>query len=965
MRNHCVWIVVCFLFACSVKAQTPFFKEQALSQELKAQSINTVCQTSDGYVWLGTSNGLYRFDGINYFQVARTKNKAFHDVSALFEDQNQTLWIGFENGNLATLSDGEFTLIHLDSIDIKSKITDLTEDADRRIWISTYGEGIVVFSDKQLVINQSKGLNDNYVYDLELDPNGRVWAGTDGGIAICTVEEAYLQIEKITTQNNLPDIIVTQIKKLNSQTMIIGMQDKGICYFDCKEKEIKKYKGLGAWAHGNISAILPINEKVWIGTDQNGLFELNKQNDNLTILKPLTLDQNMSRVSELMLDLEGNIWVVAKHQMVLSSGSKFAFFPGDENHNFSNILAMDVDRKNVLWFSNSIGLFSQQLPFTESVPTQKHLQTAQFAKLNIMSVFCEDPGFVWLGTFGNGLFRFDPKTGNVLHFTEKDGLVNNNVLSIAGHKNEIWLATLGGVSRLNYKGDENTKTAFRFESFTKENGLGNNFIYKVFVDSRGRAWFGTDGNGASVFDGTGFETMPELSGKVIYSVADDGQGNIWFGTADEGVFKFDGTDFQRFGLKQGLRSLDISGIETDDLDKVILVNRFGLDIIDTKDNTLMYFGEASGLPQNEPNLNAYAKDQSGNIWIGEEELLVCYYPSKKHFQYQPLTIINSVSVFLEEQNQQAKPAFSFKQNHFSFSYIGLWFVNPEAVKYQTKLDGHDLDWIQTNNTFVTYSNLAPGEYIFNVRSSIRDNFDQAEIKTHNFKISPPYWNTSWFYFCSGFLILTLLFLYIKFREKRLKKKEKLKKEKLELEFQTLKNQVNPHFLFNSFSTLVSLIESDKNIAVEYVEKLSGFFRNILQYRDLDLISLDQELEIIKTYFFIQKKRFGENFRFDIRVSDYFLQSFIPPLTLQMLVENALKHNIVSRTKPLLIEVYVDGDCLIVKNNVQPKLNKEKSTGVGLKNIRDRYRIIVRKEIKIEQKKDFYFVALPLIKNQNQ
>jgi LytS/YehU family sensor histidine kinase len=201
---------------------------------------------------------------------------------------------------------------------------------------------------------------------------------------------------------------------------------------------------------------------------------------------------------------------------------------------------------------------------------------------------------------------------------------------------------------------------------------------------------------------------------------------------------------------------------------------------------------------------------------------------------------------------------------------------------------------------------------------------------------------------------------IRIREKRLKASENRKKEKLEFEFQTLKNQINPHFLFNSFSTLISMIEENPDIAVEYTEKLSDFFRNILEVKEHELISVDEELEMMQNYFYIQHKRFGKNFSLEISLDEQAKKSKIPPLTLQLLAENAIKHNIVSKSKPLTIKISNSKKFILVSNNLQKKKQSEKSTGVGLQNIKERYRLLTGKEVTIQESQQFFKVILPII-----
>ena len=190
----------------------------------------------------------------------------------------------------------------------------------------------------------------------------------------------------------------------------------------------------------------------------------------------------------------------------------------------------------------------------------------------------------------------------------------------------------------------------------------------------------------------------------------------------------------------------------------------------------------------------------------------------------------------------------------------------------------------------------------------------------------------------------------------------MQQEKIQFEFQVLRNQVNPHFLFNSFNTLISYIEEDPTMAVDYVEKLSVFFRNIVNYRDQDVITLEEEIGVLKTYFYLQQKRHGKNLMLNISVSEAEKKLiFIPPLTLQLLIENAIKHNAVSKETPLEIIISLENkEQLIIKNNINPKITREPGTGTGLQNIIKRYSLLSKEPVTVNNDGTDFTVILPVL-----
>lgn len=195
------------------------------------------------------------------------------------------------------------------------------------------------------------------------------------------------------------------------------------------------------------------------------------------------------------------------------------------------------------------------------------------------------------------------------------------------------------------------------------------------------------------------------------------------------------------------------------------------------------------------------------------------------------------------------------------------------------------------------------------------------------------------------------------------KNQALEKANLEARYETLRNQINPHFLFNSLNTLLMMV-ADNPEASRYVESISDLMRYMLNSRDKDVVLLKDELKIARDYSFIQKSRFGEKLLVSFKIDPSYYHYVIPPLTLQMLIENAIKHNVVSKENPLWINVSItENQFITVENNIQPKLESEPSTGVGLENIRNRYLFVAGKEVIINNQGNTFKVLLPLFEKQ--
>ncbi|WP_343672037.1 histidine kinase [Chitinophaga sp.] len=190
--------------------------------------------------------------------------------------------------------------------------------------------------------------------------------------------------------------------------------------------------------------------------------------------------------------------------------------------------------------------------------------------------------------------------------------------------------------------------------------------------------------------------------------------------------------------------------------------------------------------------------------------------------------------------------------------------------------------------------------------------------------------------------------------------ERIKNDNLGAQYELLKQQVNPHFLFNSLNTLKAMVETGDEEAIDFIIKLSNFYRFTLESRKLDLIHVHDEMEILNAYLFLQKARFDAGFTFTNDLDERVQKTLIPPFTLQLLVENCIKHNVVSLQKPLHIRIYEEEEKIVVENQLQPKVGDNNSLGVGLKNIDLRYSHLLQKHIDIIKTDTIFQIKLPLI-----
>ena len=214
-------------------------------------------------------------------------------------------------------------------------------------------------------------------------------------------------------------------------------------------------------------------------------------------------------------------------------------------------------------------------------------------------------------------------------------------------------------------------------------------------------------------------------------------------------------------------------------------------------------------------------------------------------------------------------------------------------------------------------------------------------------------------------IYEAMYYYVRLKTS-IRAEEQAKQVIIQAQLDTLRNQAQPHFLFNSLNTLRDIIEEDtKEDAKEFVDKLSDVYRFILESGNANLITLQEELKFARAYIHIQKERFGDNLKVDWDIPEGQLLAMIVPMSLQLLIENAIKHNIISRAKPLVITVQIEEEQLVISNKIQSKSTQLPSTKIGLKNIEKRYAIISNSPIAIKNDGNYFTVSLPLLKPSDQ
>lgn len=946
-------------------AQYPFSKKIDIEEENLTLKANVLLKDHNGFLWIGTSEGIFKYNSVIPEKIFIPGGQKVY-ITALFEDAAGIIWAGCKTGQLIAIKKYAVTYFTPPEKLPEVPITAIYSDVKKRLWLASAGQGVYCYDNSRLFnITTADGLGDDNINCLYSPDGNRIIAGTDRGLSFINFDGGKKSIHFFSSKNGLPDNIVRCIQGAKQKNIVwVGMQAKGIVLFNIQTEQIVDTITIPKWKYSQVNDILELKNETIIATEQDGIICYNKLSNNFTgkILRDTIFPK---RIADLQTDNEGNIWAASENKLVSFTGDYLRYWFVVKNIPLTKVHTILAGDENDLWFTPDLRLYESAIKNLESENLRSYDITPPKNRIDITSLYKDKFGFLWIGTMGEGLFRMNTLTGKCRRINEDPIAYYGNILSIAGKDEQVWISTLNGVARFNLnENNYDLAEKISFINYNKKDGLGSDYIYHILIDSKNRIWFATDGAGVTVFDSNvfiNFYTAKLFPSKVAYSLTEDKNHHIWISTYNDGLFEYDEKKFIQYGIKNGLTDLAITSIAADEYNNIIAVNKKGIDVFTPAKNIVQHYGSESGFEELQPNLNSITKDADGNIWIGTDNGIVRFVTQPLFTMFTPVAIIESVNLFNNPVNTDMENSFTYDQNNFSFRFAAAFYKAPEKIRFQYFLEGYSKKWETTGDRTINFPQLHPGKYNMKIRASVNDNFDAPPVSSYAFTIHKSFWTTWWFRLLVAFAVVAVISFYVKHRVHSIRKKEYAAREKFQLQYDALKNQVNPHFLFNSFNALMNIVDDNPKEASMLIKHLSQFYRKMTAYSQKELITLGEELELLHSYLYIQEKRYGEALQVSIAIEPVLKKaSFIPPLVLQLLAENAVKHNTISKFKPLHINIFSQGDSIIMQNNINIKLEKEESEGVGLQNIKNRYKVLTEKEVEQESTTEMFTVKLPII-----
>jgi ligand-binding sensor domain-containing protein/HPt (histidine-containing phosphotransfer) domain-containing protein len=731
---------------------------------LSGNYIYTIIEDHKGNLWIGTDRWFDLYDrNSNSFIHFYPENKENQNISsvvkvkALCEDHQGNLWIGTDGDGLFSLDpkSGNFTQYKYNKDNKNSlssnSIKTLFEDSKGRLWIGTELDGLNLFDQKKkqfIHYRNNPGdkttISDNAIHCIYEDRKGTLWIGTQyGGLNQMLKEAGTFTCFKNNPNNK---------NSISSNFVYVIFED----------------------GKGNL----------WIGTDNGGLNQYDRQkgvfyhfiHDNLN---KYSLSTNTIR--SIYEDRQGNFWIGGLQSGVnffTTSAKAFAHYkndPVDKNSlSHNSVLAIIKDRQGNLWIGTDGGGLNL---FNRANNTFIHYKNNPKDKNSlghnaVLTVYEDKKANLWAGSFLGGVSRFNKQDGSFINYKNnpKDpySLSFNDVRCIfEDSRDNLWIVTCGGGVNL-FDRQSQKFHHYSIDDLKPEAGLVSKYCLLIYEDSQGMLWIGTY-DGLSMFDPdkgkfTNYshdETNPySLSHNWVYSVLEDRKGNLWIGTAGGlNLFNREKKGFSYYTKRDGLPNNVINGILEDNKGNLWISTNKGLSQFNPQTKICKNYNVSDGLQSDEFIHGAYFKSPEGEMFFGGINGFNSFFPdSIKGNRFIPPVVITDFNIFnkrvpiggkgspLQKHiSETDKITISYKQSVLDFKWAALNYENPGKNLYAYMMQGFDKEWNYTGNKrSATYTNLDPGEYIFNVKGSNNDGIWNEQGTSIKIIITPPFWKTWWF-----------------------------------------------------------------------------------------------------------------------------------------------------------------------------------------------------------------------------
>lgn len=745
------------------------------NQDFFGTFIYNVVQDQDGFLWIGSDDGLYRYDGRKMINLNERDSTVGDLVTAMQISTDGHLYLGYYHGGISIVEHSQYRKV-ISKDDLPYKVIDIINLPGENNLLALTSNGIFVnFRNGKQVQTPIGELSGLIIHDL-VHIDNELLVATSDGVFVYNIDAT----SKITSNRMIEDLEYVNCKSifLDEYTDRIWVgTDEGLYYTSRSELNFKSFAEFDRLVINTITTDQRGN--LWLGSANNGLFEVIFNNDTYKVThfsESNGLESN--EINYLYSDREDEVWVG-------TFGKGLIQLNRADFHHYSFRDYFDIDRTRALVMHNDMRYIATNLglirgynkPYRDSLNFE---MVDEFAGKNVSALLSYEHTLL-VGVEGEGLYSFDEKIRTPVGLTNKAGeTMDYPIRTIELHPNGNVFVSFSGMGVVEY--DQNWNAVNEWNTTTQ---FYHNEIFAVHPDADGNIWFGAYGAGLAFLNRTTNEIRyltkdDNFPSYDINSIIEDGNGDVWIATAGQGVFKYDGETFVRYGKADGLLSDFANSITIDRSGQAWVGHRKGVSLIQADYDIIRTFYHPEDLGETESLINAIDKDDDGNIWVGNPYgVTKIVLPHLHHEIRTRSTHITDIRLFYKPEDLTAYSEenkidnilpsgilFPHDKNHITFDFVSINLKNPDAIYYKYRLEGYDREWSPISKTnLATYTNLDPGEYTFQIMESDHDDYWQPNFSEVSFGVDLPYWNKWWFLIFEMLIVGLVILMTFKFLSK--------------------------------------------------------------------------------------------------------------------------------------------------------------------------------------------------------
>lgn len=777
------------------------FNNINIEQGISQSTIEDIFQDSEGYIWLGTNDGLNRYNGYEFkiYNYEEYQNSISHNgITDITEDKYGNIWVNTVSGvnkiNKKTEKISNYT-------EINGKIkedstTEIIVTKDNNILVGTY-EGLNIYNAKEdrfdIILEQKDGILSSCIYSIDEDINGNIWIGTELGLN--KLSKDFKVLETYTSESEIYNIFCDD----ENGFVWAGSDSSGLLKIDTKTKEVKQYinniEDLNSLPANQVGAIIRDSKgNLWVGTT-NGLARYNEKNDSFDVYKNKVYDKNSlvyNDVRSIIEDREGVLWVGTYSGIsIFDTESSIKYYNAglDDGYLLSENMVHGIyeDDEGYLWVGSrtkGVNIIDRENNTSKSI-SMEHNNVIQSNSINDITVYKD---FIFVATDA-GVLKINKKENTIQNYNLEDGLIGENVKDIfVCDKNYLWIGSTNGLNLLDIENDK----IIDMTDYVDE----GSYVRYVYQGQDGSYYIGflRDG-GLGIIEPNSKETKyyknipndkTSISSNRVRYINEDSKGNIWIGTS-YGLNKYDPKTkvFKRYTTSDGIANNTIYGVLVDDNDNIWVSTNKGISQIDTKNNTVNNLSVTDGLQGNEFNGNAAFKSKSGELFFGGINGLNAFYPEDVNsINNKSKVIFDGFKVNDKDYLDINGLKFDNNTENIKIKFFTPVYSSNKNISYEYELIGSNSSKATTKENYVIYNDLLPGKYTFKVRA-VDSRGDISDSETIEFSIKYPFWMSP----IACFIYLVIAILFIINNKYKLKYLDRLVKSRTkELEEQMIKNE---------------------------------------------------------------------------------------------------------------------------------------------------------------------------------